>query len=368
MMLSDKDLKRQIRENRIGKLYLLYGSDQFSLKHRAAQLIDCCDTGTFSDFNLHRMTNAHSVQEIADAVEALPLMAERSCVAVADFDLAEKNATEKEQLLELIQAVPETTVLIFYYPTVSFSEKSPDYRKWVKALDRLGQVVSFPQKTAGELGGLLQRKAAQRDCRLSKENAARMISYLGTDLQLLQNEMEKLCAFTLGRASQAGEPSGTGASSGGEGMRLEITRSVIEELIPVPAEGTVFQLSTALLSGNAETAFQYLNRLLANREEPVAILAVLSMAYVDRYRVLAATESGASYQAVMQYGDYKGKDFRLRKAQQNLRGVSRKQLGESLEILLRTDRRLKSSGGDPQILLEQMMLELLILARKGGRK
>ena len=66
-----------------------------------------------------------------------------------------------------------------------------------------------------------------------------------------------------------------------------------------------------------------LDALFYQREEPVAIVGALATSYVDMVRVRAALEHGGSYGDAAQYGDYKGKDFRLKKAQQNVPGGCR---------------------------------------------
>lgn len=57
-------------------------------------------------------------------------------------------------------------------------------------------------------------------------------------------------------------------------------------------ETTVFLLSNALVRGDYSKAYALLDLLMAQREEPYTILAVLSSAYIDMYRVRAAIEAG----------------------------------------------------------------------------
>ena len=50
-------------------------------------------------------------------------MAERKCVAVSDFDVESRNAADMEKFNQLLADLPETTVLLFYYPGLEFDPK-----------------------------------------------------------------------------------------------------------------------------------------------------------------------------------------------------------------------------------------------------
>lgn len=182
--------------------------------------------------------------------------------------------------------------------------------------------------------------------RLPRQAAQKLLDYAGQDLTTLQNEVEKLCAYALGQ---------------GQG---EITLAMIEELVAKSTETTVFLLSGALVAGNYEKAYTLLDALFYQREEPIAILGALATSYVDMVRVRAALENGGTYGDAAQYGDYKGKDFRLKKAQQNVRGVPQQVLRESLHLLLEADMALKGSRLEPRIILDELIAKLLLAARR----
>src|SRR5699024_4505201 len=147
-----------------------------------------------------------------------------------------------------------------------------------------------------------------------------IISSSGSDLQTLQNEIRKLCAFV------------------GQGT---ITREHIEKVVARNMETTVFMLSNALAGGQYDRSLQLLDQLFYQNEEPISILAVLSSAFVDMYRVQVALESGGTYHTPAQWFDYKGKEFRLRNAQRDMRGLSSGQLRQILSLLMETDIQMK---------------------------
>ena len=187
---------------------------------------------------------------------------------------------------------------------------------------------------------LLITSAAKKDCTLSRDIAGYMINLVGEDMSTLQNELNKVCAF---------------AGSG------EITRRHIDETVIVSVEAKIFNLSRMIAKGEADQAFETLGNLFKLREEPVMILAVLSKAFVDMYRVKAAKEKGVPYSALANAfpANYKGKTFILDNAARDGAGYSITQLKNALLILSDTDRRLKSTNEDGKIVLEELILRLL---------
>ena len=112
---------------------------------------------------------------------------------------------------------------------------------------------------------------------------------------------------------------------------------------------------------------RHLDALFQQGEDPIAILGALSSVYVDMYRVKAALESGLPATAPAEYGDYKGREFRLRNGERNARGVPLPVLGESLSLLLQADLALKGSKLSPRTVLDQLIARLLLAAKEAGR-
>ena len=142
----------------------------------------------------------------------------------------------------------------------------------------------------------------------------------------------------------------------------------VEKTVTKNMETTVFLLSNALVRGDYSKAYALLDLLMAQREEPYTILAVLSSAYIDMYRVRAAIESGKTSMAPTEYGDYRGRDFRLKYAERDVRDLSIEMLRECLSLLLNCDLSIKLSGGEnmDRIALEKLFAQLLYVAHRGS--
>lgn len=348
--IGEAELKKQLAEDKLYSIYLIAGEEKYLVKRLASRLIKKAGGESFTEFNLNEFTNESSVDSIADAAQALPFFAERKCVSVTDFNIEEKDGVAVDKLYELLDVTPDTTVLVFWFPTLDFdTKKSAKWRKLVKAVGEKGGVVMCGRRTAQELSRLLVRESEKAGCVLSRQNAERIIEYAGQDVTQLLNEIEKLCAYAIGQAADEAAP--------------EITAGMIEQLVPKTTETTVFLMSNALVAGNYEKAYKLLDTLFYQNEEPIAILGALSSAYVDMYRVKTALESGLQSSGAADYGDYKGREFRLRNAERSARNLRPEVLRASLGLLLEADMALKGSRLSGRIVLEELIAKLLLAAK-----
>ena len=93
--INELELKKQIKAGDLSRVYLLHGAEDYLKKLYCKQLADKAVGDGMDDFNRMQFEwKDSSVDEIADAVEMLPVMAEKRCVIVRDFDAESVNAAE----------------------------------------------------------------------------------------------------------------------------------------------------------------------------------------------------------------------------------------------------------------------------------
>lgn len=343
--LSESDLKKQIDRSDFSSLYLIYGEEKYLVEYYAQKLISKAKGTAFEDFNFQKFDGgAASIDSIAAAVEALPFMAEKKCVAVSDPDVESLRAAELGKLEQLLDNIPSSTVLVLYLPSLEVDLKTAKkWKKFIAAVNQRGCSAQMKKRTGAELEKLLCSGAAKRGCELSRQNAGKIIGYSGNDMQTLFNELEKLTAFC------------------GKG---EITSDIIERIVVKNLEARVYDLSKAILAAQYDKAYEILDLLFYQNEEPVTILAVLSSSYVDMYRVRTSLQSGFSVTEPAKYFDYARKEFRLTNAERDGKRLSTEMLRDSLNVLLEADTALKGARGDRRVTLEKLIAQLLLIAEK----
>ena len=93
--LKESELKKQIKEKAFVPLYFLYGEEKYLISHYTEAIVNKVLGKSYSDFNFQAFDGGKaSIDEIADAAQALPLFAEHKCVLVKDLNVEALNAGE----------------------------------------------------------------------------------------------------------------------------------------------------------------------------------------------------------------------------------------------------------------------------------
>ena len=336
MAMTETQLKETIK-NGSSNLYVFYGAEGYLTEQYARMVIRETVEEGFDAFNLQRFDGQEvSVAELEDAVEALPLMTDRKCVLVRDFDPC---GSESDRFLKLVEAVPDSCVLVFWQMTVQPDKRKNGWKDFLKIADNKGVVMNFERKDPADAAKMLAGGAKRRGCRLDVGDAYYLVEQVGNDLNLLIHELDKLCAL---------------AGEGGE-----ITKRMIDAACPKNLEAKIFDLSKAILQRRRQTAFDLLYQLRVHREEPIAVLGTLSNAFADLYRGKVASASGMPADALARaFKSYKNKEWKLKNAVRDSARISVDALRHCLEILAETDTTLKLRSGDEWVLLEQTVARL----------
>ncbi|MGI6264084.1 MAG: DNA polymerase III subunit delta [Acutalibacteraceae bacterium] len=340
--MTEERLKEQLKGD-LAPVYFLYGEEAHLVGLYAGRIAKKALGGdALGDFNLHRFDGQECEWDlIEEAAEALPLMAERTCVVVRDLDVAKMG--DFERMMEWLKTPSPTCTLVFYTDAVTVDAKrNAKWRQFTAAVEKVGGAVEFRHKTTAELARLLCAGAAKQGCTLRTDTARMWVEQAGDDLALLLNELDKLTAL----------------ADGGE-----ITPEMIETASVRQLEAKVYDLSKAIVGQRYDRAYDVLHKLYAMREDPITVLAVLSGDYANLYRAKLAGQAGVRAETLAEDFGCKGREFRLQNAARDCRRMSRECLRQSLEELATADTKMKSTAVDNWILLEEVTAKLILLAR-----
>lgn len=318
------------------RAYFLYGEQNYLKKLYVKKIVEKA-VGPTADFNLQKLDGARvGIDDISDAVEALPMMGGRKCVAVCDLDVGKLSAPEAAKLEELLADPPETAVLLFYTAELTPEvKKAAKWKAFVKKVDAVGGVLELATRPPADMNRFLQALAERAGCRATADVCTFLRERCGEDMQALTNEMAKLCAYK-----------GAG----------EITRADVALCSVAQLDASVFDLAKLILKNDYQGAMQNLGELLDMREEPVAILGALSGSFIDLYRARAARENGRTGDELCAlYSSYKGREWRIRNATRDCARYTRAQLAQAVDLLAHADYRLKSSRTDHTVVLQETL-------------
>ena len=334
-LIDEAQCRQQIKDGALARLYVICGGEDYLKQHYASKLCEAAVDDDFRDFNFHRFEGKDlELDTLAQATEAVPLMGGRTCVLVRDFPLEASNGDK--DFLAFLQNLPEHVALVFWMDTQDFHPKK--YKALAEAVNAVGHVFQCDAPEGSQALRIIAGGVKTRGCAIDRPTAEYFIECVGGDLNLLQNELDKLCAY----------------AGGGN-----ISRAQIDAVCVKSVDAKSFDMVKAVSSGDGTLALRLLDELFRQKVAPQMLLGSLIANYVDIYRAFAALQSGKSAEAPAKLFDYKGKSFRLQKAGDMARRMKLPQVKRCLELLAQADRRLKSTGMDDRLVMEQCVVGLL---------
>lgn len=347
-VVNEQEFKKKALAEDFSHLYFIYGEEKYLVKKYTEYLRAKVEGKNPSGFDTDVLPSSVDIEGISQSAEQLPLMSKKRCVCVKDFDFEGLSESDLKALIAFCTDLPDSTVLIFSQPTLSYDiKKAGKTKKFAAAAEKCGTVLYLDKKGGMALERQVVAWAKKLGCKISDINAAKLIESCGTDMTTLKNETEKLCAYTE------------------EG---EITEESIRLVTVKNLEARIFALSDAIIRRDYNTAYKQLDLLYYQREKPEVILGVLSSAFVDIYRVKTAVESGERSSVLKDIFPYKGKEFRIKNAERDMKRYSSSAISSILNAISDTDIKLKSSGGDGRLLLETLIAKILLIVKEDGEK
>lgn len=352
-MIEEHDLKATVSRGSIKPVYLLVGNDPYLTKHYA-NLIAKKSVPQNPDFNLFTMQENCSLQDIYDRYFQFSFTGERICVLASNFDFEGCPISTFKELQALVESPHDCNILVLYYDVLSINTKKSDrFKKLMKSVESGGGVVcELNHKTETELAKLLCSSAAKRLRKLEPTVAKYMITVCGTDLNILINEIEKLCSFTEENAV--------------------IEKETVDLICVKTVEASVYDISRFLLQGKPEKVYHSLNNLLAEGVLPTEIHALIASAYVDIFRVKAAVDAGKKPESIAaDFGYPTQRAFVLSNAARDGRYLTQKQISSILNEIFKSDavvkNKTKISGNSGATALEILITKILKITAGGAK-
>lgn len=349
-VVNEQDFKKDALSEKFSRLYFICGEEKYLVKKYTEYLYSKIKGKNTSGFDMDILPSSADIENICQSAEQLPLMSERRCVCVNDFNFEVLSENDLKSLIAFCSDLPESTVLIFSQPTLTYDiKKASKTKKFTAAAEKYGTVLRIDKKGDIALSRQVVSWAKKLGCEISDINAMKLIECCGTDMNNLRNEVEKLCAYI---------ESGT------------ITEETIRLISVKNIEARIFALSDAVVRRDYSSAYRQLDILFYQREKPEFILGVLSTTFVDMYRVKTVVESGGKTSMLKDIfpSAYKNKEFKLRNAERDMKRYSAASISKILNAIADTDVRLKSSGGNGRILLEALIARILLIVKEDSGK
>ena len=320
-----KSLNEDLKTGQLNRVYLLYGEEaylkkQYKDKLRVAMLSPD-DTMNYAYYE----GKGINVKEVIDLAETLPFFAERRVIVLENTELF-KNATP--ELADYIKEMPDTTSMIFV-------ESEVDKRgKLYKAVQAKGRAVELGRQDETMLIRWIAGSVKKERKQISEAVIRHFLMKVGTDMENIQKELEKLFCYTLDKDT--------------------ITVDDVETICTTQITNQIFDMVNAVAAKQQRKALELYYNLLALKEPPMRILFLLTRQFKHLLEVQTLDKQGYARKDI---GAKTGlHPFVVEKYQQQAKTFSQKELRDIMEESAEIEESVKTGS-----LTDMLGVELFIV-------
>jgi len=322
--------------------YLLHGDDEFSRSEMLADLRRRMGDPAMGELNTTRFDGRTvTLAELQHTCNTIPFLSERRLVIVDGLLThlqrpvsPEQRKNTLEDLVSYLPHMPQTTRVVFVEPS-SISGQHP-LRRLIRQDDTVGHDTEFRLPRGRELAQWVTRRVQERGGQMTHEAAAQLAAFVGDNLRLLASEIDKLLSY-VDRARP-------------------ITEEDIQLLVSDVGEASIFDMVDAITRRDARAASQLLHRRLDSGDHPLALQGMVVRQIRILIQVKELAQTGLDRQTIArQLGLH---PFVVRKALEQERSFSMKQLENIHRRLLETDVAIKTGRVDAVLALDMMIAGL----------
>lgn len=327
--------KNDLKTGDFSPMYVFYGEESYLIESCRKTLKKKLIDPLTEDFNYHRFTQENfSIESLSEAVEAIPMMCDRTMVELTDIGFFTLPEADRNALAEIFSDIPEYCTLLFVYDAL---EWKPDKRmkKLYGAMDAVCRQVALNKQSERELIPWIRRQLAGAQKVMSDDLCRYLILQTGGSMTTMNAELNKLIHYT---------------------DQTEITRDDIDQVVIPVLEAAIFDITKDIGKKDFDSALLKLYDLLRQDTEPIVINAVIGRQMRQMYTAKILSEHGKdAYELTQLYGI---RDFAAREVYAQARGYKKPQLKEACRLCAQTDYDMKTSGGSGEALLETLLLRI----------
>jgi DNA polymerase-3 subunit delta len=343
--MSIEILKKQIKNNGVGKLYLFFGPEEYLKCHYINLIEKQIVKDDFNSMNKTVFEGRFDLLDLIDACETNPMFSERRMVIVKNSGLFNAKKDTKRQKAETtenkgikniedyLKNIPDFTCLIF-------AEENVDKRlKIFNVFKNDGLIVEFEYQSPKILTDWIINIVHSKNKTIDQNNASKIVEYSEYGMRGIHNEIDKLILYC--------------------DDKRDITSNDIDAICTKTIKDTIFDLTDAITIRNPEQAFKLLNDLIYLKEPISKILFMISRQFRNILKVKLYQSIGVT--AIGELCSKAGlKPFELGKLKRQSNLMSFSSLTSAIEECLSTDVSIKTGKIDGRIALEVMISKLVM--------
>ena len=332
-----EELRAALQSGGPANVYIFFGEETYLMQQAVEQLRALLVPAGFEEFNYHRLTGKGlTVQELTEAVEAMPMMSQSTFVTVTDMDVFKLDEAQRTALVSLLEDFPEYCTLVFLYRQLPY-KKDGKLKKLTAAVAAHTTEIEFAPQGRQKLQKWVRRRFAAFDKELDDNAIDHLLFTCGSLMDGLVPEINKIAAYAKGK---------------------RVTVADIDAVADPVLDARIFDMTNAVTARDYDRAAAVLAELLRMQTEPIAILAVLGRELRQLYTARLALDGKKDAVWVKELWRMTSA-YPATKLMEAARSVSRPWCRDAVRRCQTLDRRMKSERNlDAEGALKRFLMEL----------
>ena len=239
-------IEDELKRNQLSRFQLIYGEERYMVRYYKNMLIQKLSQPDDEMNRTFFRDNSTEPSQIAEAAQVLPFFAEHRLLVVEDSGFFKTSS----DMADYMDTFPETTYIVFVEREI---DKRNRLFKWIGKNGCVTECVRQQEKMLKQWMAGYAKKAGKS---ISVKSVERLIERVGTDMEMLSNELEKCIGYV--------------------GDRTAIEVSDVDAISSGVTVSKLFDMIDAVALGEKDRALRLYDDLLANKESPMSILYMFS--------------------------------------------------------------------------------------------
>ncbi|WP_251520384.1 MULTISPECIES: DNA polymerase III subunit delta [unclassified Staphylococcus] len=320
-------------------IIVLYGEVPELIEKKSEELIDQYldepkDDFNFVKFNLYET----EISQIIEEALTMPLFSTQKALLIQNAFVFTGEKPPKdinhnlEALKEFIEKYDGESLIIFEV----YNTKLDERKKLVKTLKKNAQLKKIEQMSEEEIKKWILNQLHNNYKDIKRDGLDLFIELTGVNYNIVKQELEKLMLFL--------------------GDRPTINKQDVNQIVNRSLEQNVFLLTDYIQKNKKDKAIQLVKDLIAMKEEPIKLLALITSNYRLFYQSKILSQKGYSGQQIAK--TISVHPYRVKLALNQARYYQLEDLLNIIDSCAETDYKLKSSYMDKHLILELFILSL----------
>jgi len=329
-------------------LYVLLGEDDYSVRQSLEKIKDSVGDETVRGANIAVFDGRQlAIDQLRNSCETVPFLAEKRLVIVEGLlecfgvkanarrkkgkSRADQADTYFQDIAGYLHRIPDFTTLVLVDGKIGNNNPLLKEASSAKA-----EIQVFPLLNRDRLRQWIRRRVKEAGGSISEEAVRLLEKYVGSNLWVMANEIDKLTLFALGRTIEAGD---------------------VGEVVSSAQEISVFALVDALLEFRVSEAEKLLEQLLQRGAAAPYLLVMLVRQARMLIMIKELRKQGRSGVEIRGKLGLKS-EFVFKRVSEQASRYSLERLGEMYHRLLEADIAIKTGKCEGDLALNILVAEL----------